>query len=337
MGTVAVFGAGGFVGRATVEALGRDGQAAVALPTPRLGSERADLEATRTFDDAEDLPDVWRVRAGGRATANDAVAVVAEVTERLRSAGCDSAVNAAGIADARTRSTPELYGANAAWPLLLAYACREAGVRRLVHVSTAAVQGRVRVLDASETFSPVSPYGDAKALGEGLLRGFAAAGDKIEIVRYRPPSVHGPDRELTRSFAAFTRRLPLVVCNHGDAPVPVALVDNVGAILAALVTAAAPAQVVTHPSEGYTVRSLYEMFAPGRRIRSVPGRPVRAGLRLLEPVGRAVPLVAALARRAELLLIGQGQAPGWLEDQGFVLPFGRVSWESVARAAGRPR
>ena len=64
---------------------------------------------------------------------------------------------------------------------------------------------------------------------------------------------------------------------------------------------------------------------------------VRAGLRALEPVGRAFPQVAAASRRLELLLLGQAQAPSWLESQRFVLPCGPAELAELARGsrAGR--
>jgi nucleoside-diphosphate-sugar epimerase len=318
MTAVAVFGASGFVGRAAVAALAAAGHRPVGLPARRLRAERAQLLGPGPLVGIRELD-----QAGPGAAA-------VEIAEELRAAGCEVVVNAAGIAAATRRATPELYGANAAWPLLLAHACRDAGVRRMVHVSTAGVQGRARRLDSSENVAPVNPYTEAKALGERLLREFAAGGDKPEVVRYRPASVHGADRPLSRSFAAFARRWPLVVCDRGDQPVPVALVGNVGAVIAALVDADGPPAVVTHPSEGYTVRSLYAAFAPGRRIYSVPERPVRGALRLAEPVGRALAPVAALSRRAELLLVGQAQAQSWLESQGFVLPYGPAELARVA-------
>lgn len=307
---IAVFGASGFVGRACAASLARDGIEVVPLRALRLRAEKSQLGLRPRLD-------------------TDAVA---DVARQLH--GCDVAVNAAGIAVARSRATAELYGANAAWPYLLAHACRRASVRRLVHVSTAAVQGRVSVLDASLHYAPVNPYADAKALGEALLLGCATRGPD-EVVIYRPPSVHGAGRQLTRSFASFARRWPLVVCDRGDQPVPVALVGNVGAVIAALVTADDPPRVVTHPDEGYAVRSLYEMFAPSRRIRSVPGSPVRAALRVAEPVGRIVPPLAALSRRAELLLVGQAQAASWLDGHGFALPYGRDDWIEVARTVSK--
>jgi nucleoside-diphosphate-sugar epimerase len=302
---VAVFGAGGFVGRACVAALEDAGHDVRPRPAPRLLADRDGLT---------------------RRAAPD-TATIAESAHLL--SGCDAVVNAAGVAIATSRATRELYGANAAWPYLLAHACRNAGVRRLVHVSTAAVQGRAATLDESQSYAPVNPYADAKALGERLLLRFAAL-SAPELVVYRPPSVHGAGRDRSRSFAAFARRWPLVVCGAGDQPVPVALVGNVGAVAAALVAAPDPPTIVTHPNEGYAVRSLYETFAPGRRIRSVPGRPVHAALRLAEPVGRVLPPVAALSRRAELLLVGQEQAPSWLDTQGFTLPLGHADWNRVA-------
>lgn len=309
MSKIAVFGASGFVGRSCVGALESAGHDVVGCRAPRLSA--AGNELARDPDQVLDGPTINRV---GEALA-----------------GCDVVLNAAGMAIATSAARMDLFGANAAWPYLLAHACRVGGVRRLVHVSSAAVQGRAAVLDASDRCAPVSPYGESKALGERLLSRVATQ-EGLEVVIYRPPSVHGEGRDLSRSFAAFARRWPLVVSGTGDQPVPVALVGNVGAAAAALVEGDAPPPVVSHPYEGLTVRSLYEVFAPGRRVWSLPDAPVRAALRAIEIVGRYRPRVAALGRRAELLLLGQAQATSWLDERGFTPPLGAADWAVLARS-----
>ncbi|OHV39956.1 MULTISPECIES: NAD-dependent epimerase/dehydratase family protein [Pseudofrankia] len=341
MAKVVVFGATGFVGRAVAEAIAASGDEVTPLPAHRLRArptrvvELADFLAATAAGDAA-ARQTGSSTASGFDTTFDGVlrtglvdaSLVDDVAASLN--GHDVVVNAAGLPDAAAPATPELFGANALWPLVLGLACERAGVARLVHVSTAAVQGRIRVLDDRPRYAPVSPYAEAKALGERLLTGLAGT-SRLSVILFRPPSVHGAGRDLTRAFARWCDRFPLVVSGRGDQPVPVALIGNVAAALAALVTADDPPLIVSHPSEGHTVRSLYGSFAPGRRIWSLPPGVVRAVLRALEPVGRVFPPVAAASRRPELLLLGQAQATSWLEGQRFVLPLGHAEWAELAR------
>jgi len=349
MAKVAVFGATGFVGRAVVEAISASGDEATPLPARRLRAEPvrvaelADSLAVTAPADAVTAPADAAAERSGSPSAAD---VDTTFDEALRAGtglvdagfvddlaaslnGHDVVVNAAGLPDATAPASPELFGANALWPLVLGLACERSGAARLIHVSTAAVQGRIRVLDDSPRYAPVSPYAEAKTLGERLLAGLAGRG-RLSVTLFRPPSVHGPGRDLTRAFARWCHRFPLVVSGEGDQPVPVALIGNVAAAVAALVTADGPPLIVSYPSEGHTVRSLYESFAPGRRIWSLPPGVVRVALGVLEPVGRVFPPAAAASRRPELLLLGQGQARSWLEGQGFVLPLGRADWAELA-------
>nr|MDT0665540.1 SDR family oxidoreductase [Micromonospora sp. DSM 115978] len=185
-------------------------------------------------------------------------------------------------------------------------------------------------------YTPVTPYADSKALGEQLLTHAARRG-ALQVTVYRPPSVHDGDRDLTRSFAEFCRRWPLLVVGDGQQPVPVSLAGNVGAAVAALCDADDPPLIVIHPYEGHTVRSLYETFGRGRPIRALPEGSVRRTLRCAEPVTRAYPHSAAIIRRAELLLLGQAQVASWLSSTGFRPPLGRAAWREVALTAARSR
>jgi len=341
MAKVVVFGATGFVGGAVAEAITASGGEVTPLSARRLRAEpfrvvelansltataAGGAAARRTGSPA--APDFETTFDGMLRTGLVDTGFVDDVASSL--AGHDAVVNAAGLPDATAPATPELFGANALWPLVLGLACERAGTVRLVHVSTAAVQGRTRVLDDGPQHAPVSPYAQAKALGEQLLTGLAGT-SRLSITLFRPPSVHGSGRDLTRAFARWCDRFPLVVSGQGDQPVPVALIGNVAEALVALVAADEPPLIVSHPSEGHTVRSLYESFAPGRRIWSLPPGVVRAALRALEPVGRVFPPVAAVSRRPELLLLGQAQGPSWLEGQRFVLPLGHAEWAELAR------
>jgi nucleoside-diphosphate-sugar epimerase len=294
-----------------------------ALPTGLAESGRDEADAVESGRDEADAVEAGLVEAG---LVDDGL--VDAVASALH--GNDVVVNAAGLPDATAFATPELFGANALWPLVLGLASERAGVSRLVHVSTAAVQGRIRVLDDSQRYAPVTPYAEAKALGERLLIALAGA-SRLSITLFRPPSVHGSGRDLTRAFARWCDRFPLVVSGRGDQPVPVALIGNVAAAIVAIAAAADPPLIVSYPSEGHTVRSLYQAFAPGRRIWSVPPGVARGVLRAAEPVGRVLPAVAAASRRPELLLLGQRQAPSWLAGQRFALPLGHSEWAELAR------
>ncbi len=313
MSRVAVFGATGFIGTACADALVRAGHEVLRRPARRL---RVDI-------------DVLSRAVRGTIPLETAGAGLDALAADL--AGIDAVVNAAGVATSAANLTPALAGANAAWPRLLADACEHAGVPRLVHVSTAAVQGRAIRLDESLDYAPVTPYARAKTLGEQLLRDCAERG-RLAVTLYRPPSVHGWGRRMTSDFASFCHRWPLLACDDGDQPVPVALVGNVGAALAAILAAEHAPLVVAHPSEGHTVRSLYQTFAPGRPLRSLPAPAVRALLHAAEPTGQWLAPLGALCRRAELLMLGQAQEPGWLPSVGFEPPLGRAAWDELAAA-----
>lgn len=71
--------------------------------------------------------------------------------------------------------------------------CRDAGVRRLVHVSTAAVVGRADTpwVDEATPCNPVTEYGRTKLAIEQLMRDYSVNGD-VDVVLLRPTSVFGP-------------------------------------------------------------------------------------------------------------------------------------------------
>lgn len=73
-----------------------------------------------------------------------------------------------------------------------------AGVRRLVHVSSAEVYGRSARAGVREDdeLRPVSPYGAAKAAAEQLVRAAVERGE-MEVVVLRPFSVYGPGSPAT--------------------------------------------------------------------------------------------------------------------------------------------
>src|SRR5882757_6844731 len=151
---MAIWGARGFIGRAIVKAASRAGFDLI--PLPRLdvsgingAPHSLHLEVQRWLEthavEREQIHDVLQ--------------------------GADVAVNAAGLAAPEESDLPRLMAANAVLPGVIASLVAEAFVPRLIHVSSAAVQGRMDPLDETATLRPFSPYSSSKAAGELVLSG----------------------------------------------------------------------------------------------------------------------------------------------------------------------
>lgn len=166
-----VTGATGFVGPAVVERLVRDGQKVRVLV--RKTSNRAAIEKLGVEIADGDVTDAASVRA-----AVDGVDAVAHV---------------AGMVKAVRRE--DLFRVNAGGTRNVARAAAEAGVRRLVYVSSLAAggpsePGRPRREEDPER--PVSDYGKSKLAGEAAVREAVAAHPRFEAAVVRPPAVYGP-------------------------------------------------------------------------------------------------------------------------------------------------
>lgn len=293
----AVVGASGFVGSAVVAELRGRGLDVVEVTAPRLES-----------------------------TSTTAVDVVAEAgsagsaTGTLRSAfsGVDVVVNAAGLATPGGGESPALTGANALLPAVIALAARDAGVRRLVHLSSASVQGQLRTIDSSSRREPFSAYSRSKALGEEALELLDAG--PMGITTVRATSVQGPSRPTTLSLVKIARSPLASVAAPGNAPTPVSSINALAWFVAEVGrhVGEVPA-VVLQPWEGLSVREVLAA-AGGRSPITLPtwlcrtvlaaGYAVSGGLlgeRLHGPL-----------RRVELMWFGQAQVPGWAEDVGLV-------------------
>ena len=300
-GPVVVLGAGGFVGSHVMAALAERGVEARPVRAPRLSTPARTVHDVRA---ALLRPDV------------------ASETARLRDelAGAAVVVNAAGLAHA-TGSGDDLFGANALLPAVLADAISDR--TRLVHVSSAAVQGRLSPLDETTTRAPFSPYSASKALGEELV------GSRDRTVCFRPTSVHGPDRQVTRSLHRVVSSPLASVAGRGDGPTPQVLVDNVADAIAYVALAQVePPPVVLQPSEGLTVADLVRDLG-GREPRHVWTWLARLLVRTLNVVGGVAPPAAGVARRLEMLWCGQTQVAGWLTRTSWSAPAGRQQWKDM--------
>lgn len=242
----------------------------------------------------------------------------------------DAIVNAAGVATPTAGSGDSMYAANAILPRVLQYLAREAGGARFIHVSSAAVQGRRPLLDESAEVCPFSAYSRSKAQGERLL---LQAGDDRTVV-YRPTSVHGPSRTLTKRLIQYAQSPLAFVGGDGRAPTPQVLDVNVASALVFLATTQyRTPEIVLHPWEGLTTGGLMRLLG-GRNPRRIP-RPIAAGLvhsgyafsdRLRRGEGQM--------RRLEMLLLGQGQQEGWLRRVGWTPSAGEPAWKELAQQLG---
>lgn len=307
---VAVIGASGFVGSAVAEALERRGKRVVRLRAPRLPG----MSASEAIHFIEYEP-----------------RELADLAEQLQ--GADVVVNAAGNPDASSRDVPTLISANGVLPGVIAAACVKAGVGRLVHVSSAVVQGRQPMLDESERADAFSDYSRSKLLGERLTQRFS---NGMAVV-YRPPSVHGADRRVTRLTARIASSPLASVARPGTAPSPQALIDNVADAIAFLATTPLiPPGIVIHPWELLSTADVMEVLG-GRRPLQLPRTLARAVAAFLSLMARVAPPLAANARRVEMLWFGQQQAPSWLSGAGWTPPAGRESWIRLGTVARSPR
>lgn len=309
MARVVVVGATGFIGSAVAQALHQQGHVVVTLRAPRLALEDG-VKVTQALQRHRQIADT----------------IVVEVAE------ADAVINAAGNPDASQRNDGLLIPPNAVLPGLIAMAVEQADIGRLVHVSSAVVQGRKPQLDQDSATCPFSAYSRSKALGEQLVLSHALG----RAVVYRPPSVHAVDRRVTRAIGKISRSPFATVARPGNSPSPQALVDNVASAIVYLATTTqSPPPIVSHPAEGVTTGGLMCALG-GRSPRQLPRWLARAGVGGLTLGGRAYPGLAANARRLEMLWFGQQQGISWLTEAGWVPPEGVDAWREMGRQIASP-
>lgn len=302
-----VLGSTGFIGSAVCAGLREAGIEVRTVSAPRLES---------AADDA----------AGVLAEAAGLAQVRAELTAAL--AGAEVVVNAAGLATPGDADSPSLRGANALLPVVIADAADAAGIRRFIHLSSAAVQGHRPFLDETSFVQPFSAYSRSKAMGERALEDRVSG--PCSTITIRATSVQGPQRPTTAKLVRLASSPLSTVAGTGTAPSPVSSVDSLVQFIATVGRhpGDVPA-VVLQPWEQATVAAVLEA-AGGRKPRRLPAWLCRSalwgGYRLSSLAGERLhgPL-----RRLEMMWFGQRQVPGWAEATGNV-PEPRV--QDVLRA-----
>lgn len=162
----------------------------------------------------------------------------------------------------RARHEGEFMAVNAVGTARLAEAAVDAGVRRMVFISSLAARG------PDGAVGPISPYGRSKAEAERRLAGL---GGDIEIVTLRPGGIYGPrDSDLLPLFKMAARGW--VVVPRGEQLLqPVFVADVVAATIAALdaPVPAEPLPVAYHERHSWETLATALAAAVGRRGRVI--------------------------------------------------------------------
>lgn len=210
---VLVTGGAGYVGSVSVEALVAAGHDVIVLDDLSKGHRAAVHAAARLVHGSY----------GDRAT----------VRELLEAKPVDAVLHcAARSLVGESVADPALYyRENVAGGVTLLEALREAGVRRLVFSSTAAVYGIPAAVPITEDapLAPINPYGETKRTFEGALRWYAAAyGLRSVSLRYfnvtgasaANGEVHGPETHLVPNVLAAIEGRGSVTVFGTDYPTP---------------------------------------------------------------------------------------------------------------------
>lgn len=293
-GTWLITGATGSIGPAIVDAVVADGHGVRIMS--RNGPEPGDADrwarAARPVDDQRgDVCD--------RDSVEQAVSDV------------DVVIHVAGMAHRRPKSkddTQQMYAVNRDGSCLVAEAARDAGVRRVVLVSSASVYGRTSTPPRDEQCEPRpdSDYGASKLAAERVMR--EVLGDRLSILR--PSAVYGP--RLVGQYGMLAKA--------ATASWPVPIVDGVGHCLvtdrdlAAVIVWAAQfdQSVLMNVSDGssHTVREIVDAIRASvspspRRWSIAPAGLGRFAQRLLSIAG-----TPDYSRRARLASMSSSLASG---------------------------
>ena len=269
MNSLAIIGAGGFVGTSLVESLVLD----------RAASIRAIVRAPRS------LAGLCRFGTAIDTQLADAEQA-ASLTKTLE--GVEVAVNVTtGPPAGVVRSTKAIYEA-----------CTRAKVRRLVHVSSAVVFGDVLAPIASDDAPPLKshwmPYARAKAAAENWLRP-KMQDTRLEVVVLRPGIVWGPRSPHTLDLAASLARKSAFLVDGGRWVFNGIFIDNLVAAIRASCTSrgAVAGYYNVGDAEHVTWLDFYSALAAGLDFEA--GRlPVISGKRFPWSLRAAVDYVQAL-------------------------------------------
>lgn len=225
-------------------------------------------------------------------------------------AGVDCVVLAAGLATPDAALTPALVGANGLLPGVVLRAAQSARVPRFVHLSSAAVQGRRRVLTETAETQPFSAYSASKALGERVVQ--RLVDDTTNAVMIRATSVQGPGRSTTQSLRRIARSRLSSVASPGSQPSAVSSVDMLCEFVQVVAQWPEPVPlIVLQPWEGLSVHQVLAAAGnhhPWRLPSWFCELAVDGGFLVSRLLGHRLD---GPVRRAEAMWFGQSVECGW--------------------------
>jgi nucleoside-diphosphate-sugar epimerase len=275
--------------------------------------------------------------------------------------GADIVVHAAAALPIRG-SRAQIRSVNVDGTATLLAAALDAGVHRVVHVSTTAVYGipETHPIDEDAPLQGVGHYGRSKIEAEELCTAFARRG--LEVIVLRPKTFIGPERlgvfEILFDWVREGRRIYVLGSGRNRYQL-LAVEDLVAAIVLAGTASVAGETLNVGAEEFGTVRSDLEQLiahaGSDSRVTPVPARPAEAALRALE-FARLSPLAEwhyKTAHRDSYVAVGKAKTLlGWqprfsnadalietydwyLANRGRLAPAGtthRVPWNQRALA-----
>jgi nucleoside-diphosphate-sugar epimerase len=210
--------------------------------------------------------------------------------------GADVLVHAAAALPIRG-SRREIASVNIGGTSTLLAAAREAGVRRVVFVSSTAVYGvpEMHPIPEDAPLVGVGPYGESKIEAERVCLEFVRRG--LDVVVIRPKTFIGPERlgvfEILFDWIHDGRRI-YVLGDGRNRYQLLAVEDLVEAVLRAAAAEGVAGEAINVGAEVFgTVRSDLESLighaGTASRVTPVPARPAEVALRALE-LARMSPL-----------------------------------------------
>jgi dihydroflavonol-4-reductase len=207
---------------------------------------------------------------------------------------CAAALGGTGVPER------EFFRVNAAGVENALRAAREAGVRRVVHFSSAGVLGRVpegEVADETRAPNPQNAYARSKLEGERIALAAAASGQDVVVVR--PGWAYGPgDRRTFKLIRSIARRRFMLVDKGRGRQTPVFIDDLTAGVLLCANKGRGGEVYHLAGTEVLTVKAMAETIAracatPIPRLSLPPG-PARIAAGFLsaafKPLGREAPL-----------------------------------------------
>jgi nucleoside-diphosphate-sugar epimerase len=234
----------------------------------------------------------------------------------------------------------EFFGINAEGTRTVLAAAKDAGVRRVVHFSSAGVLGHVKsgVADENLPPNPQDVYDRSKLEGEKIALAAARSGQDVAVVR--PGWVYGPgDRRTLKLIRAIARRRFILVAQGRTLQTPVYIDDLVaGTLLCAAKGRRGEVYHLAGP-EVLSVKRIAETIAAaagsGVPRVSLPLGPVKAAAWVMGGVfslfGKEAPLnpsrLAFFVHPKPLDILKAvrelGYAPGWTLEKGMTAA---VAW-----------